>query len=191
MTTIAVASGKGGVGKTQIAVNLAVALAQRGRRTLLLDADLGLANVDVLLGLKPLATLEQVMAGVRLARRHTDDVEFSAEDATRSDRDFLCRVVEAAIDSGATTINLPDTVGYATPGDLREFFEEGVSLAVDHAIALLDRRTTDRLSEMTLAGAWRAEEEHVLALRDKASDGELVDESAIHFLVEIEIKRVE
>ena len=54
----------------------------------------------------------------------TDDVEFSAEDATRSDRDFLCRVVEAAIAHGATTINLPDTVGYATPEDLREFFEE-------------------------------------------------------------------
>ncbi len=64
------------------------------------------------------------MDGVRLARRHTDDVEFSAEDATRSDRDFLCRVVEAAIEHGATTINLPDTVGYATPEDIREFFEE-------------------------------------------------------------------
>jgi 2-isopropylmalate synthase len=68
--------------------------------------------------------LEHVAAGVRLARRHTDDVEFSAEDATRSDRDFLCRVVEAAIAEGATTINLPDTVGYTTPEDLREFFEE-------------------------------------------------------------------
>jgi flagellar biosynthesis protein FlhG len=63
VTTIAVASGKGGVGKTQIAVNLAVALAQRGRKTLLLDADLGLANVDVLLGLRPAATLEHVMSG--------------------------------------------------------------------------------------------------------------------------------
>jgi 2-isopropylmalate synthase len=68
--------------------------------------------------------LEHVTSGVRLARRHTDDVEFSAEDATRSDRDFLCRVVETAIAQGATTINLPDTVGYATPGDLREFFVE-------------------------------------------------------------------
>jgi flagellar biosynthesis protein FlhG len=65
VTTIAVASGKGGVGKTQIAVNLAVALAQRGRSTLLLDADLGLANVDVLLGLKPAASLERVLAGER------------------------------------------------------------------------------------------------------------------------------
>ena len=70
------------------------------------------------------ACLEQIVDGVRLARSFTDDVEFSAEDATRSDRDFLCRVVEAAIDAGATTINLPDTVGYATPEDLREFFEE-------------------------------------------------------------------
>jgi 2-isopropylmalate synthase len=70
------------------------------------------------------ACLEQIVDGVRRARRHTDDVEFSAEDATRSNRDFLCRVVEAAIAAGATTINLPDTVGYATPEDIREFFEE-------------------------------------------------------------------
>jgi 2-isopropylmalate synthase len=68
--------------------------------------------------------LEQILEGVRLARRFTDDVEFSAEDATRSDRDFLCRVVESAIACGATTINLPDTVGYGTPEDTREFFEE-------------------------------------------------------------------
>ena len=70
------------------------------------------------------ACLEQIVDGVRLARTFTDDVEFSAEDATRSDRDFLCRVVEAVIDAGATTVNLPDTVGYATPDDLREFFED-------------------------------------------------------------------
>ncbi|HKT81371.1 MAG TPA: 2-isopropylmalate synthase [Vicinamibacterales bacterium] len=68
--------------------------------------------------------LEAITAGVRRARNTTDDVEFSAEDATRSDRDFLCRVVEAAIREGATTINLPDTVGYGTPDDIREFFCE-------------------------------------------------------------------
>jgi 2-isopropylmalate synthase len=68
--------------------------------------------------------LEQIVDAVRRARRYTDDVEFSAEDALRSDRDFLCRVVEAAIKEGATTINLPDTVGYATPDDIRGFFEE-------------------------------------------------------------------
>src|SRR5262245_37712523 len=68
--------------------------------------------------------LEQIVDGVSRARNFTDDVEFSAEDATRSDRDFLCRVVEAAIAAGATTINLPDTVGYATPEEIREFFED-------------------------------------------------------------------
>ena len=67
---------------------------------------------------------EAVVDGVKHARTYTDDVEFSAEDATRSDRDFLCRVVEAAIRNGATTINLPDTVGYGTPDETREFFTE-------------------------------------------------------------------
>ena len=67
--------------------------------------------------------LDATVSAVRRARQSTDDVEFSAEDATRSDRDFLCRVVEAVIAAGATTINLPDTVGYATPTDIREFFE--------------------------------------------------------------------
>ncbi len=68
------------------------------------------------------ACLEAVVAGVSLARQATDDVEFSAEDATRSDMDFLCRVVEAVIKAGATTVNLPDTVGYSTPDEIREFF---------------------------------------------------------------------
>src|SRR2546422_917471 len=59
--------------------------------------------------------LERARGAVERARRYTDDVEFSAEDATRSDLEFLCRVVEAAIAAGATTINLPDTVGYILP----------------------------------------------------------------------------
>lgn len=61
--TIAVTGGKGGVGKSSLAVNLAVALGGLGQRTLLLDADLGLANVDVLLGLQPTATLADLVAG--------------------------------------------------------------------------------------------------------------------------------
>jgi len=61
----AVTSGKGGVGKTNIAVNLGVALAQRGRQTALLDADMGLANVDILLGLQPQYNLSHVIAGQR------------------------------------------------------------------------------------------------------------------------------
>lgn len=60
---IGVASGKGGVGKTNVSVNLSVALAQAGRRVMLLDADLGLANVDVLLGLQPRSNLSHVLNG--------------------------------------------------------------------------------------------------------------------------------
>jgi len=62
---IAVTGGKGGTGKTSVAINLATALAQSGRRTMLLDGDLGLANVDVLLGLTPRCTLEHVVRGER------------------------------------------------------------------------------------------------------------------------------
>src|SRR4030095_16766118 len=66
--------------------------------------------------------LEAAVDAVRFSRHHTFDVQFSAEDATRSDLDFLCRVVEAVVKAGANTINLPDTVGYATPDEIREFF---------------------------------------------------------------------
>jgi 2-isopropylmalate synthase len=66
--------------------------------------------------------LDAAVEAVRFARHHTFDVQFSAEDATRSDFDFLCRVVEAVIQAGATTINLPDTVGYTTPDEIRDFF---------------------------------------------------------------------
>jgi len=64
--------------------------------------------------------LAQAVAAVKRAKKYTDDVEFSAEDATRSDMDFLCRVVEAVIKAGATTVNIPDTVGYAIPQEYGE-----------------------------------------------------------------------
>ncbi len=70
------------------------------------------------------ACLEAAVDGVGFARRYADDVEFSAEDATRSDRDFLCRVIEGVIDAGCTTVNLPDTVGYSTPDEIFEFFHD-------------------------------------------------------------------
>jgi 2-isopropylmalate synthase len=68
---------------------------------------------------------------VKKARSYTDDVEFSAEDATRSDRDFLCRVIEQVIRAGATTINLPDTVGYSTPDEIGEFFRDVIARVPD------------------------------------------------------------
>jgi 2-isopropylmalate synthase len=64
--------------------------------------------------------VEAAMQAVRHAKSYTSQVEFSAEDGSRSDRDFLCRVFEAAIEAGATTVNLPDTVGYAMPEEFGE-----------------------------------------------------------------------
>jgi len=66
--------------------------------------------------------LAQVASAVAHARAYCDDVEFSAEDATRSDLAFLCEIAEAAVSAGATTINLPDTVGYALPTDIERMF---------------------------------------------------------------------
>jgi 2-isopropylmalate synthase len=64
--------------------------------------------------------LEMTRASVRLARSLAADVEFSAEDATRSDADYLCEVLSAAAEAGATTLNVPDTVGYATPPEFAQ-----------------------------------------------------------------------
>jgi 2-isopropylmalate synthase len=67
------------------------------------------------LRMTPDQVVERAVYAVKRARNQVADVEFSCEDAGRSDIDFLCRVIEAAIDAGASTINIPDTVGYAIP----------------------------------------------------------------------------
>lgn len=72
--------------------------------------------------------LQKTIESVRYARSLTEKIEFSAEDGSRSDRDFLCKVFEAAIEAGATTVNLPDTVGYAIP----EEFGELVKYVITH-----------------------------------------------------------
>ena len=72
-------------------------------------------HMEKKLRMAPEQVLESAVGAVKLARSFTDDVEFSAEDAVRSDLDFLCRVFEAVIKAGATTINVPDTVGYSVP----------------------------------------------------------------------------
>ena len=80
--------------------------------------------------------LEIVKASIRLARKQCDDVEFSAEDAGRTGIDYLCRVVETAISSGAKTINIPDTVGYTTPESFGAIIEAIVNRVpnIDKAI---------------------------------------------------------
>jgi len=79
------------------------------------------------LQMEPHQVLEAVTASVTRARNLIDDVEWSAEDSTRTDREFLYRCVEAAIKAGASTINLPDTVGYSYPDEYAEMFRDVIS----------------------------------------------------------------
>ena len=80
-------------------------------------------HMKVKLQMEPEEVLQQIIDSVTLARNMCDDVEWSAEDATRSEHDFLCRCAETAINAGATTINIPDTVGYAMPNEVQALFE--------------------------------------------------------------------
>lgn len=73
-------------------------------------------HMEYKLRMRPEQVLECAVLAVKRARRYTDNIEFSCEDASRSEIEFLCRIIEAVIDAGATTINLPDTVGYGEPG---------------------------------------------------------------------------
>jgi 2-isopropylmalate synthase len=75
------------------------------------------------LQMEPEKVLQAISDSVVLARKLCDDVEWSAEDGTRTEHDFLCRSVEAAIKAGARTINIPDTVGYTTPQEYAEVFK--------------------------------------------------------------------
>ncbi|HJA78119.1 2-isopropylmalate synthase [uncultured Desulfovibrio sp.] len=136
---------------------------------------------------EPEVVLQMIEAGVRRCASYTDNVEFSAEDASRSDRDFLCRVVETAIKAGATTINLPDTVGYAQPDEFAALIKyvientpnsdkaifsvhchNDLGLAVANTLAAL--RVGARQAEVTIGGIGEragnaALEEVVMALR--------------------------
>ena len=77
-------------------------------------------HMQLKLRMQPEQVLEQAVHAVKRARGFTDNVEFSPEDAGRSEVDFLCRVIEAVIDAGASTINIPDTVGYSLPHQFGE-----------------------------------------------------------------------
>src|SRR5258706_11732524 len=97
----------------------AVKFAKRGRvHTVIATSPL---HMRVKLNMTPEQVLETSIANVTRARNHIDDVEWSAEDGTRSEMDFLCRIVEAVIKAGATTVNIPDTVGYTVPEEYTNF----------------------------------------------------------------------
>ncbi|MDA3868614.1 MAG: 2-isopropylmalate synthase [Gammaproteobacteria bacterium] len=80
-------------------------------------------HMEMKLRMQPDEVLEQAVRAVKQARGLTDNVEFSPEDAGRSELDFLCRIIEAVIDAGATTINIPDTVGYNVPEQFGELIK--------------------------------------------------------------------
>ena len=139
------------------------------------------------LQMEPEQVLEAVKESVELARNLIDDVEWSPEDATRTDHDFLCQCIEAAIAKGATTINIPDTVGYSVPQEIGEFFamiknrvpnidkatlsihcHNDLGLAVANSLAAIDAGA--RQVECTINGLGEragnaAMEEIVMALR--------------------------
>ncbi len=147
-------------------------------------------HMKVKLRMTPDEVLAITAESVTLARQHTDDVEWSAEDGSRTEPDFLCRCVEAAIRAGATTINIPDTVGYALPEDIAAIFtmlrervpgadrvvlsthnHNDLGLAVANTIAAI--RAGVRQVECTINGigerAGNASlEEAVMALRTRA-----------------------
>lgn len=100
----------------------ALKLANRARiHTFLATSDL---HLEAKLHMSREQCQEAAVDGVKLALHYTDDVQFSAEDALRSNIDFLCQVIEAVIAVGCTTINLPDTVGYSTPDEIKTFFTQ-------------------------------------------------------------------
>jgi 2-isopropylmalate synthase len=100
----------------------ALQLADRARiHVFLASSDL---HLEYKLKISRAEALDRCGEGVRLARSLSDDVEFSPEDATRSDRDFLVEMVRVAVEAGATTINMPDTVGYMTPEEYGQMFRE-------------------------------------------------------------------
>ena len=99
----------------------AIAPARKGRiHTFIATSDL---HLERKLRISREQCLETAVKAVTQARQFTDDVQFSAEDATRSDIPFLTQVIEAVIAAGATTINLPDTVGYSTPDEIHDYFQ--------------------------------------------------------------------
>jgi 2-isopropylmalate synthase len=104
----------------------AAALAGAHRRRVHVFIATSALHMERKLGLSPDEVLERIRWSVAYAARQADEVEFSAEDATRSDRTFLAEACRLAVEAGATIVNLPDTVGYASPAEYAGLFVEMV-----------------------------------------------------------------
>jgi 2-isopropylmalate synthase len=112
-------------------------------------------HMEAKLGLDPLEVLELAEWAVSYTATRVDEVEFSCEDATRSEPDFVAQVVRVALNAGATVINLPDTVGYALPGEYAQFVADVRRLVPELAAATLSVHCHDDLGlavANTLAG---------------------------------------
>lgn len=81
-------------------------------------------HMEKKLNMTPEQVISRAVEAIRIAKEYTDDIEFSCEDASRSQPEFLYRIIEAAIREGATTINIPDTVGYAVPSEFGAFVRD-------------------------------------------------------------------
>ncbi len=99
--------------------------------------------------------IDRAVAGVKRAKGYVDNVEFSAEDAIRTEPDYLAQVVEAVIDAGATTVNIPDTVGYSTPQEIEELFRFLIKTAPNSDKAIFSAHCHDDLG-MAVANALAA-----------------------------------
>jgi 2-isopropylmalate synthase len=97
------------------------------------------------LQMEPEQVYEMVISSVTRARNHTDNVEWSCEDGTRTEFDFLCRCVEAAINAGATTINIPDTVGYTVPEEYFNLIKAGARARAERRQARFSAHCHDDL----------------------------------------------
>ena len=140
---IAVASGKGGVGKTNVATNLAVALSARGRKTMLLDADLGLANVDVLLGLQPRYNLSHVVTGESELADTIIDGPRGVRIVPATSGDYLMTDVPAVsqaaiVQAFATLEEQPDVLVVDTAAGISESVARFVQAAQQAVIVVCD-----------------------------------------------------
>ena len=110
-----------------------------------IDAKFGDAKFGRTLSAKRKSIVRMAREAVELARTYTDDVEFSAEDAGRTDHGYLCEVIRAAVEAGATTINIPDTTGYCTPAEYHAMFEAAWECIPDGSDVILSAHCHDDL----------------------------------------------